>query len=175
MSGGPSATDRVAQYEQSHRHPANRFCHFIGIPLIVVSLVMALVALAVDGMWSWVIALFVAGWILQFIGHVFERKPPEFFKIFAPDFRMINPAGAMTSRNELLGLLASGKPPYRKATYVTDKVMVNGDRVVVATGTESVEYAADGHPQQRRVTQVWQKNGATWQLVLRQATLINPP
>jgi hypothetical protein len=96
-------------------------------------------------------------------------------KIFAPDFRMINPAGAMASRDELLGLLASGKPPYRKANYVTDKVMVYGDRAVVATGTESVEYAADGRPQQRRVTQVWQKNGAEWQLVLRQATLINPP
>jgi uncharacterized membrane protein YGL010W len=80
MSGGPPATDRVAQYEQSHRHPANRVCHLIGIPLIVVSLVMALVALAVDGMWPWVIALFVAGWVLQFVGHVFERKPPEFFK-----------------------------------------------------------------------------------------------
>jgi hypothetical protein len=96
-------------------------------------------------------------------------------KIFASDFRMINPAGAMASRDELLGLLASGKPPYRKATYVTDKVIVYGDRAAVATGTESVEYAADGRPQQRRVTQVWQKNGAAWQLVLRQATLINPP
>jgi len=96
-------------------------------------------------------------------------------KIFAPDFRMINPAGAMASRAELLGLLASGKPPYRKATYVTDKVIVYGDRAVVATGTESVEYAADGRPQQRRVTQVWQKNGVEWQLVLRQATLVEAP
>jgi uncharacterized membrane protein YGL010W len=25
-------------------------------------------------------ALFVIGWIVQFIGHGYERKPPEFFK-----------------------------------------------------------------------------------------------
>jgi len=95
-------------------------------------------------------------------------------KIFAPDFRMINPAGAVASRDELLSLLGGGKPPYRAASYVTDKVMVYGDRVAVATGTESVEYASDGRHQQRRVTQVWQRNGNDWQLVLRQATLINP-
>ena len=29
----------------------------------------------------WVaIALFVVGWVLQFVGHIAERKPPEFFK-----------------------------------------------------------------------------------------------
>jgi ketosteroid isomerase-like protein len=99
----------------------------------------------------------------------------ELENIFAPDFRMINPAGAMASRAELLGLLASGNPPYRKASYETDSVVVLGSEAVMTTGTESVEYAADGRPQQRRVTQVWKKNGATWQLLLRQATLVNPP
>ncbi len=95
-------------------------------------------------------------------------------KIFAPDYRMINPAGAMTSRAELLALLGGGNPPYRKATYETDSVIVLGPDAAMATGTESVEYAADGRPQQRRVTQVWKKNPAGWQLLLRQATLVNP-
>lgn len=95
--------------------------------------------------------------------------------IFAPDFRMINPAGAMTSREELLGLLASGNPPYRKAVYETDMVVVLGKDAAMATGTESVEYAVDGRPQQRRVTQVWKKNPGGWQLLLRQATLVSPP
>ena len=94
--------------------------------------------------------------------------------IFAPDFRMINPAGAMTSREELLALLGSGNPPYRKATYETDRVDILGPDAAMTTGTESVEYAADGRPQQRRVTQVWKKNPAGWQLLLRQATLVNP-
>jgi hypothetical protein len=95
-------------------------------------------------------------------------------KIFAPGFRMINPAGAVASRAELLALLGGGNLPYRAATYETDRVMVYGDRAAVATGTENVEYAADGRKQQRRVTQVWQNEGGTWQLVLRQATLVTP-
>ena len=69
----------ISRYEQSHRHPVNRFCHLIGIPMIVVSLVLVLVAILVKGLWPLVIALFVAGWIFQFVGHAFERKPPEFF------------------------------------------------------------------------------------------------
>ena len=32
------------------------------------------------GFWIVPVALFVAGWIFQFVGHGFERKPPEFFK-----------------------------------------------------------------------------------------------
>ena len=96
-------------------------------------------------------------------------------KIFAPDFRMISPTGTMASREELLGLLGGGNPPYRKATYETDNVVLLGSGAAVATGTESVEYAEDGRPQQRRVTQVWRRNGADWQLILRQATLVNPP
>jgi hypothetical protein len=99
----------------------------------------------------------------------------ELETIFAPDFRMINPAGAMASRDELLALLGSGTPPYRKAAYETDSVVVLGSDAVMTTGTESVEYAADGRPQQRRVTQVWRKYGADWRLLLRQATLVNPP
>ena len=30
-------------------------------------------------LWWIALALFVSGWILQFIGHAFEGKPPEFF------------------------------------------------------------------------------------------------
>jgi len=34
----------------------------------------------VFGLWRVALALFVIGWILQFVGHYFEGKPPEFFK-----------------------------------------------------------------------------------------------
>jgi hypothetical protein len=88
---------------------------------------------------------------------------------------MISPAGAIASREELMGLLGGGTPPYRKAVYETNSVVVNDRRTVVTIGTESVEYAADGRPQQRRVTQVWTKHAAGWQLELRQATLVEPP
>ena len=33
----------------------------------------------VHRLWPYALALFVLGWILQFIGHAFEGKPPEFF------------------------------------------------------------------------------------------------
>ena len=54
-------------------------CHTIGIPLIVVSLVVLVVSPLVGGIWKLALALFVVGWIFQFVGHAFEGKPPEFF------------------------------------------------------------------------------------------------
>jgi uncharacterized membrane protein YGL010W len=69
----------IAQYAQSHQHPINRFCHTIGIPLIAASLPLFAVALIAPGLWPVPTAMFVIGWALQFIGHWFEGKPPEFF------------------------------------------------------------------------------------------------
>jgi uncharacterized membrane protein YGL010W len=80
MLGGRSWEDWIAQYGQSHQHPVNRLCHTLGIPLIVVSLPLFLVVLLVPPFWPVPVALFIVGWIFQFVGHAFERKPPEFFQ-----------------------------------------------------------------------------------------------
>jgi uncharacterized membrane protein YGL010W len=80
MLGGKSAEEWVAQYALSHQHPINRLCHTIGIPLIAVSIVLLLAAPLVTNLWLVALALFVIGWVLQFIGHGFEGKPPEFFR-----------------------------------------------------------------------------------------------
>jgi hypothetical protein len=80
MLGGRSWEDWIAQYGQSHQHPVNRACHTLGIPLIVVSLPLFLVVLLVPGFWPVPVSLFIVGWIFQFVGHAFERKPPEFFQ-----------------------------------------------------------------------------------------------
>ena len=80
MLGGKTWEQWVAQYAQSHQHPVNRFCHTIGIPLIAAALVLAVVAALRPGLWPVPLALFVAGWIFQFVGHWFEGKPPEFFR-----------------------------------------------------------------------------------------------
>jgi uncharacterized membrane protein YGL010W len=32
------------------------------------------------GWWKGLAAMFLTGWVLQFVGHAFEGKPPEFFK-----------------------------------------------------------------------------------------------
>ena len=80
MLGGRSKEEWISQYAESHQHPVNRACHTVGIPMILVSLGLFVASLLVPGRWKPALALFVLGWVLQFIGHAFEGKPPEFFK-----------------------------------------------------------------------------------------------
>ena len=79
MKDDPESEDLLQQYSANHDHPVNRWCHMFGIPAILLSLPPAVVALFQPTLWPWAIALFVGGWILQFIGHAVEGKPPEFF------------------------------------------------------------------------------------------------
>lgn len=78
MLGHRTSEEWIAQYSQSHQHPVNRFCHTLGIPLIVLSLALFVGAIVWHFLWKWALALFVIGWLFQFVGHAFERKPPEF-------------------------------------------------------------------------------------------------
>lgn len=98
-------------------------------------------------------------------------------QVFAPDFRMVNPAGGVANREELLALLAGANRPYSSAKYTTDALRAFGD-VVVTQGTEEVEYgsgAQAGQKQLRRITQVWHREGDAWRLAMRHATLVAPP
>jgi len=72
--------DWLARYAESHRHPVNRVCHTVGIPTVVLSVLLAPVAIFVPPLRTPTLVLFGAGWTLQFVGHAFEGKPPEFFK-----------------------------------------------------------------------------------------------
>jgi len=80
MLGGRSSEQWIAQYAGSHQHPVNRMCHTVGIPLIVISIAGLLVSVFVHGIWPYAAGMFALGWILQFVGHAFEGKPPEFFR-----------------------------------------------------------------------------------------------
>ena len=79
MFGGQTSEEWVAKYERSHQHPVNRICHTYGIPTILISLVVFAAGFLRHRLWWVGFALFVFGWLLQFIGHAFEGKPPEFF------------------------------------------------------------------------------------------------
>lgn len=79
MLAGKPWNEWIAQYAQSHQHPVNRFCHTLGIPMIAVSIVIFVATFFVADWWWLPLTLFVLGWVLQFIGHWFEGKPPEFF------------------------------------------------------------------------------------------------
>ncbi len=80
MFFGRSWDDWIAQYSLSHQDPRNRWCHTIGIPMIVVAIAMYLAAPFIAGVWLWATLLFILGWVLQIIGHIYEGKPPEFFR-----------------------------------------------------------------------------------------------
>jgi uncharacterized membrane protein YGL010W len=79
MLGNRTSEQWVAQYATSHQHPINRICHTLGIPTILVSVVTAVASIFVHWLWPFAAALFIGGWILQFVGHAFEGKAPEFF------------------------------------------------------------------------------------------------
>ena len=63
----------LEKYKQDHQHPVNRALHSIGIPTIVLSIFVFPLNPILGT------ALFVLGWILQFVGHAFEGKMPSFF------------------------------------------------------------------------------------------------
>ena len=80
MMGGRTWDDWIEEYSESHQHPINKLTHQFGIPMIAISILLIPSAFFVAGIWRIALGLFVVGWILQFIGHAFEGKPPEFFK-----------------------------------------------------------------------------------------------
>jgi uncharacterized membrane protein YGL010W len=63
----------------------DRLMHTVGIPMIAVSILLVIPSFFVGGLWRVALGLFIAGWVLQFIGHYFEGKPPEFMK----DYRFL--------------------------------------------------------------------------------------
>ncbi|MDB5098694.1 MAG: permease [Cyanobacteria bacterium RYN_339] len=88
--------DYLDGYEAAHRHPGNQATHAIGIPMIVVSLFIAY--------WHpiWAAALFVVGWIFQFIGHHLEGNSPKFFQ--GPMYLLVGPLWVLIKLGRLLGL-----------------------------------------------------------------------
>ena len=85
MMGGRTWDEWIDEYSAGHQHPMNKLMHKIGIPMIALSILLVPLSLFVAGMWRISLVLFVFGWILQFVGHYFEGKPPEFFK----DYRFL--------------------------------------------------------------------------------------
>jgi uncharacterized protein (TIGR02246 family) len=97
-------------------------------------------------------------------------------RIFSADYQMVNPAGQITTREQLLKLLTGATHPYRSATYTTDLVRDLGN-VIVTIGREDVvpnQGAQAGQVVHRRVTQVWVRDHGTWRLSIRHAMVVPP-
>lgn len=75
--------EMIDAYKRDHTHPMNKATHMVGIPMIVLSLPLMFFVPPIG------IALFVFGWILQFIGHAFEGNMPSFFR--DPRFLLVGP------------------------------------------------------------------------------------
>jgi uncharacterized membrane protein YGL010W len=73
----------LEKYQEDHQHPVNKLTHAFGIPMIVLSIPCLFVS------WKWAAFLFVVGWILQLIGHMFEGKNPSFFS--NPIYLLVGP------------------------------------------------------------------------------------
>ena len=122
----PTLQAHFADYAAFHGTPGNKACHYVAVPLIVLTLVallarvelatvggftvtlaeavivlvtayyltldapLALLVLGASVLFAWAgrfippmtaLALFVAAWVLQFIGHyVYEHRSPAFFR-----------------------------------------------------------------------------------------------
>lgn len=92
----------MEDYKAKHRHPLNRLTHSIGIPMIVVSLPLFFFN------WRWALALFVVGWILQFVGHAIEGNQPAFFR--NPIYLIIGPLWIARRALAALGLVKPATP-----------------------------------------------------------------
>ena len=73
----------IENYKAKHRHPLNKLAHSIGIPTILISLPLYFFN------WRLALALFIAGWIFQFVGHLIEGNQPAFFK--NPMYLLVGP------------------------------------------------------------------------------------
>ncbi len=80
MLGNRPTSEWIAEYAQSHTNSVNRACHTVGIPTVALSVLLLLASPFVAGLWKAGLALFIVGWLFQFVGHYFEGKPPEFMK-----------------------------------------------------------------------------------------------
>jgi len=73
----------MENYRAKHQHPLNRLSHYIGIPVIVVSLAYLVFN------WKVGLILFAVGWVFQFVGHFIEGNQPAFFK--NPIYLLVGP------------------------------------------------------------------------------------
>jgi len=90
------AQDLLANYKAGHQHPLNRLTHSIGIPMIVVSLPLFFFN------WRGALLLFIAGWILQFVGHAIEGNQPAFFR--NPVYLLVGPLWVLRRAAAVFGL-----------------------------------------------------------------------
>ena len=80
----PGLAQHMAQYHHEHSSPWNKLLHGIGIPVIFAGIILAVLT-----MWRLGASLFVAGWLMLFLGHRIEGNKPAFFQ--GPVYFLVGP------------------------------------------------------------------------------------
>ena len=107
----PGLAHYMAQYDHEHSSPWNKLLHGLGIPLIFAGIVLLILM-----KWIWGGALFVAGWMLLFLGHKVERNHPAFFQ--GPVYLLVGPIWvAKEAWNFLTGSSSAPAPPAQETEH----------------------------------------------------------
>jgi len=80
----PNLAHYMEQYDHEHASQWNKLLHGIGIPLIFAGIIALLFM-----KWIWGGSLFLAGWMLLFLGHKLEGNHPAFFQ--GPIYLLVGP------------------------------------------------------------------------------------
>ena len=71
----PTFDHYMKQYDHEHHNGWNKLLHAVGIPIIFAGIILLVLM-----KWQWGLTLFVAGWVLLFLGHRIEGNKPAFFQ-----------------------------------------------------------------------------------------------
>jgi uncharacterized membrane protein YGL010W len=71
----PQLDQYMARYDHEHTNPWNKLLHAVGIPIILAGIVLLAMM-----HWRLGAALFVGGWIMNFLSHRIEGNKPAFFQ-----------------------------------------------------------------------------------------------
>jgi uncharacterized membrane protein YGL010W len=107
----PGLAHYMAQYDHEHSSGWNKLLHGIGIPLIFAGIILLILT-----KWIWGGALFVAGWMLLFLGHQVEGNHPAFFQ--GPVYLLVGPIWvAKEAWTFLTGSHAQAESPAEKSEH----------------------------------------------------------
>ena len=62
----------LQEWLKRHQHPVSFLLHLVGVPMTMLAIVPLLWNIFSFEMWCWAALLFLAGYALQFLGHVIE-------------------------------------------------------------------------------------------------------
>ena len=109
--------DWYIHWRRRHRHPVSFGLHLLGIPLTIASIPLAIVQLSQDqwSLWWRPVALFVGGYLLQWIGHLIEGNDMGevilIKKRLGKPYVAVSPKYAAQQNNSQTGELNSDRKP----------------------------------------------------------------